>query len=260
MSGRADRQRHVRVRVTPRVIHPLGPVIAFYEALACADYIYKKINPDGTHSLKAPCDPQANVLPGRVWLARLQSIQRPAAGKGGRHLLPCVYISAEAACFFYDIHREALLCAAGHTGLIKVHWQSESQCSISLPPPDLHYAENTAVLLSFIYYRDTENSTRPDVWKSFHFICILMLICLFFFLHRTLSSFLMIYAIFSLLHHKCFKKKSAYSDSQISTESHMCTAAIQQVSGRKREWCCLMAAHQTWLPTESIWAIITAHC
>lgn len=151
-----------------RVNHQLGPVLAFYEALTCSDYI-KKINPDCTHSLKAPCDLQAYVLPGRVRLARLQSIQRPAAGKGRRHLWPCVYISAEAACLFYGIHREALLCTAGHTGLIKVHWQSESQCSISLPTPAPHHNEKNN---SFTFLHLLQGHWKANIRTIHVFSCV----------------------------------------------------------------------------------------
>lgn len=96
------------------VLHSHGDSV--YETTARSDNKIK-IKKDFTYctySLRAPCGPQAHVFPGR--LARLQSIQRPAAGKRRRHLLPCVYISAEAACLFFLWHpqRGVTVCRWTH--------------------------------------------------------------------------------------------------------------------------------------------------
>lgn len=94
------------------------------------------------HSLKAPSDPHLCVA-GQALIV-IHTGTRCRERKDASFAL-CLYICRWL--FFYDIHWEAFLCTPGHTGLIKVHWLSESQCSI-LPPSQPH-RKTTVLLPSF---------------------------------------------------------------------------------------------------------------
>lgn len=203
-------ERHVCVRATPRVTHPLGSVIAFYEALTCGDYIKKKKKQSWLY-------PQ---FKGSLWSSGACVAGQSSIGKITIHIEACCRERKEASFALCLYICWGCLPSLWHPqrGVTVYRWTHRSNQSpltvrksmFNFPShlcPQPHRKKQLFYFPSFTTVTlKTQHVQMFD--RSLHLYINVYLS--FFILHRTWSSFLIIQAFFFLFASLMLKKKCIY--------------------------------------------------